>query len=80
MAKRDITVQEAAEHMGVHPESVRRWLRRNLLRGYKLGRAGWRIQSEDLEVFIQSRMNDRENAAQSKSQGGPQHAGHYKPQ
>ena len=39
-----LTVEEVAERLKVHPESVRRWLREGTLAGHLVTRrAGWRI-------------------------------------
>jgi len=39
-----LTVEEVAERLKVHPESVRRWLRDGTLAGHLVTRrAGWRI-------------------------------------
>jgi excisionase family DNA binding protein len=54
----DLTVEQAAKRVGVTPETVRRWLRSKALRGYRAGRkAGWRIQTSDLQAFIEDHMN-----------------------
>ncbi|MGI8826200.1 MAG: helix-turn-helix domain-containing protein [Chloroflexota bacterium] len=51
-----MTVRQVADHMQVHPETVRRWLRDGALRGLNLGGvAGWRIQQAELERFIDER-------------------------
>ena len=44
MDERLLTVEEVAERLKVHPESVRRWLRDGTLTGHLVTRrAGWRI-------------------------------------
>ena len=44
MDDRLLTVDEVAERLKVHPESVRRWLRDGTLAGHLVTRrAGWRI-------------------------------------
>lgn len=60
----DLTIPEAAERLRVIPETVRVWLRTKRLRGYKVnatgggrGRGEWRIREEDLQAFIEQRMN-----------------------
>lgn len=57
----DLTVEQVAERMQVTQESVRRWLRMGLLRGYRPGgakarKAGWRVRPADLEDYITQRM------------------------
>ena len=52
-----MTVEDAAEWLAVHPETVRIWLRRGELRGVRLGgrKAGWRIMRHDVEEFLRQR-------------------------
>jgi len=46
------TVEEASDHLKVHPETVRRWLRDGTLKGYRITRrAGWRIPKSELDRF-----------------------------
>lgn len=40
---RDLTVEEAAEYFRRAPSTVRGWLLRGELRGYKLNRRDWRV-------------------------------------
>lgn len=57
------SVEEVAEHVGVTPESVRRWLRSGELRGVRFARkVGWRIRESDLRAFLDAR-----------TPGGPEH-------
>jgi excisionase family DNA binding protein len=50
--QRLFTVDEAAEFLKVHPESVRRWLRDGKLHGHRVTRrAGWRIPEAELRKF-----------------------------
>ena len=54
-----MTVEEVAEKLQVHPDSVRRWLRAGELRGYMISRkAGYRIRPDDVDEFV---MRDRGN-------------------
>ncbi len=51
-----MTRNEVARYLRVHPRTVERWLRANLLRGYKLGNsrtALWRISKEELKKFLE---------------------------
>jgi excisionase family DNA binding protein len=56
-AERLYTVEQAAEHLQVQPETVRRWLRGGRIHGVRLGgrRVGWRIRLSDLEAFVDER-------------------------
>jgi excisionase family DNA binding protein len=48
-----LTVEEAAQLIRVHPETVRRWLKSGRLKGGKFGTA-WRTTREWLEEFGQA--------------------------
>lgn len=49
-----LTVQQVAERLQVHPETVREWLRDGRLRGGRISRrAGWRIRPGDLSAFVE---------------------------
>jgi excisionase family DNA binding protein len=45
------TVEQAAEILHSHPETVREWLRTKKLKGVLAGRR-WRIKESDLEAFL----------------------------
>ncbi len=48
-----LTVQQVAERLSLHPETIRRMLKRGDLPGRFLGRRpGWRIAEDDLEAFM----------------------------
>ena len=54
------TKEEIAKELMVHPKTVERWLKRGLLRGYKLGdgkTALWRIPEEELKKFLEKHKN-----------------------
>jgi len=65
MADEVLRVAEVAARLQVTPETVKLWLRAGTLRGFRLGgdRAGWRIRAEDLEAFMERRMNVPAEAA-----------------
>ncbi len=51
-----LTVQEVADRLGVHPDTIRQWIRNGELGAIDLGgRAGYRIREQDLERFIRER-------------------------
>ena len=51
--ERWLTVAQAAERIQVHPETVREWLRKGLLRGTLISRrAGWRVAQSELDRFL----------------------------
>ena len=49
-----MTVNEVAEHLGVHPETVRRWLRQGHLEGIraKNRQDGWSIRPESVDKML----------------------------
>ena len=49
-----LTVQEAADRMKVHPETIRVWLRDGRLRGTQPinKRVGWRIAASEVESVL----------------------------
>jgi excisionase family DNA binding protein len=50
------TVEEVAARLGVHPETVRKWIKNKELRATNLGgRAGYRISRSALEQFLRDR-------------------------
>ncbi len=50
-----LTVEETAEKLKTHPETVRDFLRGGQLAGVKLGRA-WRVRESDLAAFVAARL------------------------
>ncbi len=51
-----LTVEEVADDLRVHIDTVRGWLRRGELTGTKISRrAGWRIRASEVEAFMQDR-------------------------
>ena len=44
--------EEAAELLGINPNTIRAWLRDGRLKGVKLGGRIWRISEESLAAFI----------------------------
>ena len=54
-----ITVEEAAQLLGVHDQTVRRWLRSGRLPGNLLSRrAGYRIHRSDVERVLREGLPD----------------------
>ncbi|MDP9366989.1 MAG: helix-turn-helix domain-containing protein [Chloroflexota bacterium] len=48
-----LTVEQVADRLQVHQDTVRRWLRSGRLRGYLISRkAGYRIRPEDVDRFV----------------------------
>jgi excisionase family DNA binding protein len=46
----DLTIAQAAEILGVHHITVRRYLARGILRGYRVGPRNIRIRAADLDA------------------------------
>lgn len=54
MPERFITVQEAAEQLQVHPQTVRVWLRQSKLKGRLIGgrKSGYRIPVSEIDRLL----------------------------
>lgn len=54
-----LTIPEVASRLAVSERTVRHWLQRGILAGYKFGgwRGEWRIDKADLERFIADSRN-----------------------
>lgn len=53
-----ITPDEAAERLAVSSITVKRWLRQDKLKGFKVFGSGWRIRETDLDSFIERNGGD----------------------
>ena len=52
-----LTVDEVAQRLKVHPETVRRWIRAGALRAIPLGpRAGYRVTEGNLQEFLDRKL------------------------
>lgn len=58
MPEQQLTVEEVAEELRVHPETVRQWIRGGELDAFDTGR-GYRISRTDLDNFVQRRKTSR---------------------
>jgi len=56
---RMLTVNEVADRVGLHMETIRRYIREGKLPASKFGRV-WRVAEEDLKVFIEERKRLKE--------------------
>ena len=54
MAIEYLTVEQIARELGVNEETVLRWIRKRLLKAYKLGR-DYRVRREDYQEFLDER-------------------------
>lgn len=51
-----LDVEKVAEELGVHVDTVRKWIREKQLRAVKLGRrGGYRVRRSALEEFLRKR-------------------------
>ncbi len=49
-----LKVEDVAEHLQVHEETVRRWLREGRLEGYRISRrGGWRVRPESVVKMLE---------------------------
>lgn len=48
-----LSVEHVSKELGVHPVTVRDWLRRGLLVGSKPSRRAWRVQRQALQNFVE---------------------------
>jgi excisionase family DNA binding protein len=58
MSEKQLTVEEVAKELRVHPETVRQWIRDGELEAFDTGR-GYRVSRPDLDAFIQRRKKRR---------------------
>lgn len=59
-----VTVDEAAERIGVHPQTVRRWLRAEQMLGTLISRtAGYRIPKDEVERVLEEGLREGKLAA-----------------
>ena len=54
-----ITIKQAAELLGVHPNTIRNWIKTGILRHYQVGR-GYRVllKTEDIEKAVSHGIED----------------------
>ncbi len=51
--ERLLTVEQVAERLQIHPETVRGWLRKKKLRGMRMSdRMGWRIPESEVQRLV----------------------------
>lgn len=64
MDDRWLTVDDAAEQIKVHPETIRRWLRSGALVGVLVSRqSGYRIRQSAFDQFLEDRGTEMGKAA-----------------
>jgi excisionase family DNA binding protein len=57
-----LDVETVAEELGIHIETVRKWIREKQLKAVNLGRrGGYRIRHSDLNEFLRKRETIQDN-------------------
>ncbi len=51
-----LTPPQVAQRLQVNERTVTQWLRRGLLRGFKIGKE-WRVSARDLDAFLEQSYN-----------------------
>lgn len=65
-----MTVNDVAEELKVHPRTVKRWITEGLLPAFKLGdRAGWRIDKDAVQAFLEERRQDADTTKKAAARG-----------
>lgn len=49
-----LSTKQAAEHLNVHQETIRRFLQRGIIKAVKVGKV-WRVRESDLEEYLKQR-------------------------
>jgi len=65
-----LTVPQAAEQLGVHPSTIRRWIDFGLLRAYRLGQKRIALKRSDVERMVVPRRERRENSTAERKVPG----------
>ncbi len=69
--RRYLTVEEAAREIGVHPQTVRRWLRAGQMLGTLISRtAGYRIPRAEVERVLTEGLREGKTAARNDLAAG----------
>lgn len=67
MEEKIFTVDQAAEILGLHPKTVRRFIREGKFKATKVGKQ-WRILKDDLDIFLG---RDIQAASEKKKEAAP---------
>ena len=67
MPDQQLTVEEVAEELRVHPETVRQWIRDGELDAFDTGR-GYRISRADLDDFVWRRKTARRHKKRGETE------------
>jgi excisionase family DNA binding protein len=62
-----LTVEQIAERLQMHPDTIRRFLREGRLRGYRLTRrAGWRVRASEVDRFVTGELKSDDERNESR--------------
>jgi excisionase family DNA binding protein len=56
----DLSPSEAADRLGVHAHTLKRWARDGKIRGFRTPGGHWRFRQADLDEFVASRVREPE--------------------
>jgi excisionase family DNA binding protein len=56
-----LTPTDVAKRLQMNERTVTQWLRKGLLRGFKIGKE-WRVSENDLEAFVEASANKPSNS------------------
>lgn len=62
MSIKFLTREEVGDYLRVNPRTVDRWLKKGLLKGYKLGNGPtsmWRIPEDEVKRFLEKHANKK---------------------
>jgi len=65
MPKELLTIEQVAEELQLHPDTVRRYIRERKLVGVRISSTVMRVRRSDLNKFIQDRSTDKPEQGQS---------------
>ncbi len=71
-----LSTHTIAARLGVHEETVRRWLRAGELQGVPLGRAGYRVSEAELQRFLAGRQHAVASPSAQPSEAAAQERAH----
>jgi excisionase family DNA binding protein len=54
-----LTVEQVAERLQMHPDTIRRYIRQKKMRAVRISPTNVRIRRSDLEKFIEERLTDK---------------------
>ena len=61
MSEELLTIEQVAERLQLHPDTIRRYIREKKLTGVRISGTVVRVKQSDLDKFIRDRSTDRED-------------------